>query len=211
MLQPIGRTSQFGRKDFQRTLGPLFKFDERHAKSFDRGHGPDLNGTRHEFVSKIGNGIKRRHPAGVSFLLQVFVDSFRLAQEEWRILARGFNRPRDQFQMVLEFFGELAMLLIPPTAVESVQLTGEGGQPIFEFIAELGKLMGKPPKLGGIDNRLGHGRLSNNSELVRWNLKRPLATDFVKQVGLQQNKRRLESLHDFQIAAKIQAALSPHL
>jgi hypothetical protein len=52
---------------------------------------------------------------------------------------------------------------------------------------------------------------SPKKQVVRWISKRPAANDFDQQVGLQQNKIAMESLHDFQMTVRNRTALAPHL
>jgi hypothetical protein len=86
-----------------------------------------------------------RITGGDLFLLQIFFDAFGLSEQKRRIFARGFNRPRDELEVVLKLFSEFVVFLIPPTTVESMQLAGERIHAIFEFVTELGELMSKPP------------------------------------------------------------------
>jgi hypothetical protein len=93
----------------------------------------------------------------VLFLLQVFFNPLRFAQQERGILTRGLNRTRDLFEMVLKLLGKFVVLLIPPTRVQTMDLVGQRCQPIFEFVAELSELLRETPQFRGIDNGLRHG------------------------------------------------------
>src|SRR5688500_13023993 len=91
-------------------------------------------------------------------LLQVFLDPFRLPQQERGVLIRRVDRAVDEREVLLELFREFLLFLIPPGGAERVKLAGERRHPPLQLGVEELELMSKSAQFGRVDNGLRHAR-----------------------------------------------------
>jgi hypothetical protein len=96
-----------------------------------------------------------------SMLLQVFLDAFRFALQEWHMLIGDVEKMLNDVQRLLEFLRELLMLLIAPGIAEPSHLGMQPGEALAQITIELFEMMSKTPKFQRIDNSLRHVHLAD--------------------------------------------------
>src|SRR5229473_2198748 len=100
---------------------------------------------------KIKNGTE-------SVLIEVFLDSLRLPQQEWGLLVRHFDELLEGFHGLLEFLGEFGMFLVLPGVTEGGEAGLERDDAVLEVGIEPLKFLGESPHLFGVHDCLGHNR-----------------------------------------------------
>lgn len=68
-----------------------------------------------------------------------------------------FDELREKPQVLVEFFSEFSVFLVPPTGAEGFKLRGQHGRLVGQDGIELLEPLGEGPQFLGIDDRLGHG------------------------------------------------------
>ena len=89
-------------------------------------------------------------------LLQIFLDPFGLAEQEWDVLIGGVDESLHHLEGLFKFLDELVVFPVAPGLAQTAELTVQRGQLGHHLIVELFEPGGKSTEIFRINNRLSH-------------------------------------------------------
>jgi hypothetical protein len=89
-------------------------------------------------------------------LLQVFLDPFRLAEQERDMLIGRIDEPLHHLEGLLEFLDELVVFSVAPRLAQTAELTVQRGQLGHHLIIELLEPGSKTAEIFRVDDGLSH-------------------------------------------------------
>ena len=103
-----------------------------------------------------------------STLLEIFLDQIGLLGQKGDVLGRGFEEIGENFNSLLEGFGEFALLLVTPGGFEAAQATVQAGDQRLHLVVEAVEVLRETPQFGRVYVCFAHG--DTIYHMMRWKL-----------------------------------------